>query len=80
MPRHSGTARHGQFGLAYQVAGADSAVGFYHDELTQLNGFGDTETDYMGHSGYALSFDGAYTSDDSAWGYFPPTNALAARS
>ena len=80
VPRQSGRAKRGKFGLVYQVAGADSAVDSYHDELAQLDGFDDTGPDYIGHSGYALSFDGAYTPDESAWSYFPPTNVLAARS
>ena len=80
MPCQSGTARRGQFGLVYQVAGAESSVDYYHDELAQLGSFDDTGTDYMDHSGNAPSFDGDCTPGDSEWGYFPPTHVLAARS
>ena len=33
VPRRGGTASDGQFGLFYRVAGADSPLDSYHDEL-----------------------------------------------
>ena len=37
-------------------------------------------SDHMNQTGYAQGFDDAYAPNDSAWGYFKPTNVLAARS
>ena len=75
-PRRSETARRGQFGLVYQVEGGESTVDSYHDELTRFGGSGDAETDFMDH----LGFCGASPLGDSAWGYFPLNDVLAARS
>ena len=72
-PRQIGAARRGQFGLVYQVAGANSTVDSYHDELARFGGSGDAEIGNTGHSG----FDSASSLDDSAWGYFPTNNVLA---
>ena len=76
VPRQSEAARRGQFGLIYQVAGTDSTVDSNHGGLARLGGSDDAETDYVGHSG----FGSAFSLDDSAWGYFPPSNVHAARS
>jgi len=76
MPRRGAAAGRDQSGLVNQVAGADSAVESYHDEHARFGGPGSAETDYAGRSG----FDSASLPGDSAWGYFPPHDALAAQS
>ena len=79
VPRPGGATDRGEFGLVYQVAGADSPFGSYHGELVQPDSLSYGEmagSECPGHSG----FDGAsWPPDDSAWGYFPPVNVLAAR-
>ena len=89
VPRQGGATNHGQFGLVYQVAGADSPFDSYHNELAQPGAWGQSDppayeriagTDYMGQDGYAQGFDDTCAPNYSAWGFFSPANVLAARS
>ena len=75
-PRRSEAAGRDQFGLVNLVAGADSAVDSYQDELARFGGSGDAASEYAGRSG----FDRAFSPDDPTWGYFPPHDVLAAQS
>ena len=73
----------------YQVAGAGASYDSYRDELVHADAWGQSDqlahkfmagSDYMGQTGYAQASDDTCAYDNYAWGYYPPSNVLAAKS